>query len=157
VAVLLIAIDQIPEIVRRHGGDAGQAVLDALGARLRERATADELYGRSDAQHIAVLLPSTSDVDARIAEITAAVAGAEFHIRAPGSSNPVHVDTLTPSFGVARLHEDGNDTEDLLAAAVLDLNSTAARSQSVTSGTAPHLPASLHAFWAQRLGRDETP
>lgn len=156
-AVLIISIDRATGIGREHGGDAAQALLEALGARLQELGETHELYGRSDSLHITVLLTAPEPLEARMAEMAAAVQDFAGEIRATGLPHPVWVDSLAASFGVARLPEDGINADELLTAATLDLRTAAGRRSGVRDAVPPPSAStsSLRAFRAQRLGKHE--
>jgi GGDEF domain-containing protein len=156
-AVLIISIGRATEVAREHGGDAALALLEALGARLHELGGPHELYGRSDALHITVLLTAPDPLEARMAEMAAAVDGFVGEIGASGAAHTMRVDSLAASFGVARLPEDGVSADELLTAATLDLRTAAGRGSGERTDTAPPSAstASLRTFRAQRLGKHE--
>jgi diguanylate cyclase (GGDEF)-like protein len=113
-ALLLADIDHFKQVNDTHGHLAGDEVLLAAAAALRQRVRAGDLLGRFGGEEFVVLLPRTSAEEAcQVAErLRAAVGTTSVHT----GHGEVAV-TVTVSIGVAALGTHGSELLELLTAA----------------------------------------
>jgi diguanylate cyclase len=81
-AVLLIDVDRFKEVNDRYGHPAGDALLQALAARLTDRLRASDLVGRWGGEEFLALLPHTSRPEALVIadDLRAEVSRAAFEV-----------------------------------------------------------------------------
>jgi diguanylate cyclase (GGDEF)-like protein len=113
-AILLADIDHFKRVNDTHGHLAGDEVLLAAAAALRQRIRAGDLLGRFGGEEFVVLLPRTGAAEAcQVAE----------RLRAAVSTTSVRTSdgelavSVTVSIGVAALGTHGNELLELLTAA----------------------------------------
>jgi diguanylate cyclase (GGDEF)-like protein len=96
-SVLSIDLDHFKAVNDRHGHPAGDALLAATGATLREKLRVGDIPARVGGEEFLVLMPDTDEASARLVaeRIRAAVAGLEI----PEVHSPV-----TASLGIAHLN-----------------------------------------------------
>ncbi|WP_020385194.1 sensor domain-containing diguanylate cyclase [Kribbella catacumbae] len=129
VSLLYVDLDYFKPINDTHGHDAGDKVLQTVAAELQQvlqavatelqRATrADDLVGRLGGEEFAVLLPSTSPVDAaEIAErIRRRIEGLSVRVNSQAGQTEV-IDNLTCSVGVATFPDAASTLQLLVEAA----------------------------------------
>jgi diguanylate cyclase (GGDEF)-like protein len=115
-AVLLVDVDHFKRVNDSHGHLAGDEVLRALAAELRQQVRESDLVGRFGGEEFTILLPRTDAGGAcRIAERLRTRAGLLSVSAADGRIS------VTVSIGVAVLGRHGSDLFQLLAAADLAL------------------------------------
>jgi diguanylate cyclase (GGDEF)-like protein len=113
-AILLADIDHFKQVNDTHGHLAGDEVLLAAAAALRQRIRAGDLLGRFGGEEFVVLLPRTGAAEAcQVAERLRAAVGTT-SVRTGSGEVPVSV---TVSIGVAALGTHGNELLELLTAA----------------------------------------
>ncbi len=116
-ALALMDIDHFKAVNDTYGHLAGDTVLRALGAALREQVREYDVPGRFGGEEFVVLLPQTDESAAlRIAERLRTHVGA-MSIPIGGNSGSGTCVRLTVSVGVAVLPATGGELTDLLAAA----------------------------------------
>ena len=105
-AVVLLDLDHFKQINDVHGHEQGDKVLAAVGQVLSSTLRASDFAARYGGEEFLVLLPDTDRATARdVAEkLRRAIMDAELS----------HVGSLTASFGVAALPDDGAECESLV-------------------------------------------
>jgi diguanylate cyclase (GGDEF)-like protein len=95
--VMSIDLDHFKAVNDRHGHPAGDALLAATGATLRDKLRVGDIPARVGGEEFLVLMPDTDEASARIVaeRIRAAVAGLEI---------PEVRDPVTASLGIAHLN-----------------------------------------------------
>jgi len=136
-ALALIDIDHFKAVNDTYGHLAGDMVLGALGAALREQVREYDVAGRFGGEEFVVLLPQADESAAlRIAERLRTHIGA-MSIPIGGSSGSGTCVRLTVSVGVATLPATGGELTELLAAAdsALYVAKQAGRNKTHLAGT----------------------
>jgi diguanylate cyclase (GGDEF)-like protein len=136
-ALALMDIDHFKAVNDNYGHLAGDTVLRALGAALREQVREYDVAGRFGGEEFVVLLPQADESAAlRIAERLRTHIGA-MSIPIGGSSGSGTCVRLTVSVGVATLPATGGELTELLAAAdsALYLAKQAGRNKTHLAGT----------------------
>lgn len=136
-ALALMDIDHFKAVNDTYGHLAGDMVLRALGAALREQVRDYDVAGRFGGEEFVVLLPQTDESAAlRIAERLRAHIGA-MSIPIGGNSGSGTCVQLTVSVGVATLPATGGELTELLAAAdsALYVAKQAGRNKTHLAGT----------------------
>ena len=112
VSLVLVDIDFFKRVNDSHGHDAGDAVLRAVAATIRERARSVDVCARYGGEELALLLPQTPMTGAfEVAErLRRAVAARPVLVR--GTQIPI-----TASFGVATYPESAHSRDALFPAA----------------------------------------
>lgn len=115
VALLLVHLDDLEAIERRHGRDVADAVLRQVADLMRGRARGDDLLGRLPGHDFAVLLPEItgSEVTQLVDHLRASVRT----VRSAGSD----AGELTLSVGVATYPDNASTLDELMRAADLAL------------------------------------
>jgi diguanylate cyclase (GGDEF)-like protein len=108
-AVVLLDLDHFKQVNDVHGHEQGDKVLAAVGQILSSTLRASDFAARYGGEEFLVLLPDTDRATARdVAEkLRVAITDVELS----------HVGSLTASFGVAALPDDGAECEQLLRTA----------------------------------------
>ncbi|MGI5130619.1 GGDEF domain-containing protein [Pseudonocardia sp. CA-107938] len=120
-AVLVVDLDHFKQVNDRHGHIAGDYVLQAVAALLREDVRGADLVGRFGGEEFVLLLPQAGDryayselqvvaerIRRRVAELQVAV---------PTPDGTLTIDGLSVSVGGAVFPHDGNHLLDVLAVA----------------------------------------
>jgi diguanylate cyclase (GGDEF)-like protein len=120
-AVLVVDLDHFKQVNDRHGHIAGDYVLQAVAAVLREDVRGADLVGRFGGEEFVLLLPQAGDryayselhivaerIRRRVAELQVAV---------PTPDGTLTIDGLSASLGGAVFPHDGNHLLDVLAVA----------------------------------------
>ena len=115
-AVALIDVDNFKVINDTHGHLAGDKALQALAGTIKIFLREYDLVGRFGGEEFALLLPQTSEPDARrVAErMRAHIAGVPIEVSGKAGSEVIRV---TVSIGVAALSSSGSQLTELLATA----------------------------------------
>ena len=114
--LVLVDLDRFKQVNDTHGHDAGDAVLVAVAARLREAVRETDTLARLGGDEFAVLLPDAHDDDALEAVCERILRGLAEPLVWHATSLP-----LGASLGAARHPHDGQDAESLYKAADLAL------------------------------------
>ncbi len=112
-SALLVEIDGLDDMVRRHGTQVGDEVLRAVASALRQEMRADDLLGRWDGPAFVALLPGTA--------FEGALVVAERLRRAVSLRTFAVVDSVTVSIGAASW-QPGESTERTVARAETGLH-----------------------------------
>lgn len=107
-SLMVVDIDALKAVNRRHGTDVGDEVLRMLAATCVEVLRESDLLGRLGADALAVLLPSTTGAGALALAERLRLAVREAPIAVGGKAGPVHV---TVCIGAA---EAGHDAVEVL-------------------------------------------
>ncbi|MES2153034.1 MAG: sensor domain-containing diguanylate cyclase [Pseudomonadota bacterium] len=111
-ALVMVDLDHFKQVNDAYGHQAGDAVLAAVGALLRERIRITDSAGRYGGEELCLLLPGAdAPAAALLAEkLRAAIAATVF-------PSPAQQVTLSASFGVAAYHPDHAPSPEKLVAA----------------------------------------
>ena len=130
-ALLVCDLDGFKQVNDRHGHMAGNKVLRAIGAALRESCREYDYVGRMGGDEFVLILPVSDrrNMQRRIEELRS--------IGAVAGSAVVGDSLMTMSVGGAYFPDDGSDAEQLLAVADRRMYSAkqSARQENVLAGT----------------------
>lgn len=111
--VALLDLDRFRDYNRRHGHLAGDAVLQALAARLSEVLRDDDVACRYGGDELVVILPGAT-VDEAIGRLEPLL---QRLVEAPAAGDRRILEPVTTSIGIAESPGDGTDPPALIAAA----------------------------------------
>jgi len=113
VAVMLIDLDHFKRINDSFGHEAGDIVLTAMGALLKEKVRGSDIACRYGGEEFALILPETEEEAAarRAEDIRLAISA----IQLTHGGKPLG--KVTASFGIALFPDHAGDTDSLLRAA----------------------------------------
>ncbi|AYC31814.1 diguanylate cyclase [Pseudomonas cavernae] len=111
-ALLFIDLDRFKEVNDRYGHDAGDALLIAIGARLRQTLRQPDRFFRVGGDEFIMLLPATSRAAA--SKLAERLLGA---LATPIELSGVQIDFVTLSIGIALYPEHADSPEALTKAA----------------------------------------
>jgi diguanylate cyclase (GGDEF)-like protein len=112
-ALMFVDLDHFKAVNDHHGHAAGDALLQAVGQRLREALREADVVCRMGGDEFLVLMPGAADDDAARAA-TRAIAQLRQPQALPGVAEPVR---MGASIGIARFPADGEDFDALVHAA----------------------------------------
>ncbi|WP_020502309.1 GGDEF domain-containing protein [Sciscionella marina] len=115
--VVMVDLDHFKNINDRYGHPAGDDVLAAVAAILRDETRQYDSAGRFGGEEFALLLPENALGEVGSVAERIRVRISELLVDATTSDGPVQLGNLTASLGVARYPNDGTKLIDLIAAA----------------------------------------